>query len=240
MKEYGIPTDQAAKYLQSVHAEALLKKQDLSAPTCNDCHGNHGAAPPGTASVGNVCGACHARQSELFNKSPHQAAFDALGIPQCLACHGNHEVRHPVDAWVGVAPGAVCVMCHDKGEPGYETAQALHQGLASLDGEIAASRLLVDRAVRAGMEVSGARFDLNDARDKLINARVVVHNFSKEELVKAVEPGLGLSRKARKAGEDALEELQFRRKGLAISLIVIGLAIASVYLKIRQIEGRSS
>src|SRR5207244_221074 len=98
------------KYLRSVHAEALLKKQDLSAPTCNDCHGNHGAAPPGTASVGNVCGTCHARQAELFNMSPHQAVFDALAIPQCLACHGNHEVRHPTDAWLGVEPNAVCVM----------------------------------------------------------------------------------------------------------------------------------
>jgi predicted CXXCH cytochrome family protein len=240
MKPYGIPTDQAAKYLKSVHAEALLKKQDLSAPTCNDCHGNHGAAPPGTASVGNVCGTCHMRQSELFAESPHQSAFDALGIPQCLACHSNHEVQHPTDASLGVESKAVCVTCHDKGEPGYATAQAMHNGLSTLDGEIAASRLIVDRAARAGMEVSGAGFDLNDARDKLINSRVMVHSFSTDELMKAVEPGRDVARKARRAGEDALQELQFRRKGLAISLLVIGMAITGVYLKIRQIEGRSS
>jgi len=240
MKAYGIPTDQASKYLKSVHADALLKKQDLSAPTCNDCHGNHGAAPPGTASVGNVCGTCHARQAELFGKSPHQNAFDALGIPQCLACHGNHDVQHPTDAWVGTESTAVCVMCHDKGEPGHATAQAIHTGLAALDAEIASSRLVVDRAARAGMEVSGARFDLNDARDKLINARVMVHSFSTDELKKAVDPGRDLARKAGMAGESALQELQFRRKGLAVSLIVIGMAIAALYLKIRQIEGRSS
>ena len=31
---------------KSVHGKALLEKGDLSAPTCNNCHGNHGAAPP--------------------------------------------------------------------------------------------------------------------------------------------------------------------------------------------------
>ena len=47
MAEYKIPTDQEAKYKRSVHAELLLVKRDLSAPACNDCHGNHGAFPPG-------------------------------------------------------------------------------------------------------------------------------------------------------------------------------------------------
>ncbi|HTM14678.1 MAG TPA: multiheme c-type cytochrome, partial [Bryobacteraceae bacterium] len=70
MQSYGIPTDQLAKWKASVHGEAMLKKQDLSAPTCNDCHGNHGAAPPSVASVANVCGTCHVRQADLFQKSP--------------------------------------------------------------------------------------------------------------------------------------------------------------------------
>ena len=62
MKEYKIPTDQLAKWKNSVHGEAMLQKQDISAPTCNDCHGNHGAAPPSLSSVSNVCGTCHVRQ----------------------------------------------------------------------------------------------------------------------------------------------------------------------------------
>jgi hypothetical protein len=39
-------------------------------------------------------------------------------------------------------------------------------------------------------------------------------------------------------GVAALAELDFRRKGLAISLITILVAIAGLYLKIRQIESR--
>ena len=44
MKQYGIPTDQFAKYNTSVHHDALAVRGDLSAPTCTTCHGNHGAA----------------------------------------------------------------------------------------------------------------------------------------------------------------------------------------------------
>ena len=240
MKPYGIPVDQEEKYLSSVHAQALLKKQDLSAPTCNDCHGNHGAAPPQTTSVTNVCGTCHVRQAEIFDVGAHKDAFDALGIPQCLACHGNHEVRHPTDTLLGTGPNSACIKCHDKGEPGYETATAMYQQLTLLDGAIGNSGLLLDRAARAGMEVSSARFELNDARDKLINARVVVHSFSADELDKAVAPGLELAQKARQDAENALAELQFRRKGLAVSLLLIALAVLSVYLKIREIERPTS
>src|SRR6266542_3714522 len=71
MRGFKIPSDQFDNYKKSVHAKALYDKQDLSAPTCNDCHGNHGATPPGIASVANVCGQCHARQAELFQTSPH-------------------------------------------------------------------------------------------------------------------------------------------------------------------------
>ena len=88
-----LPTDQVAHYEKSVHAEALMKKNDLSAPTCNDCHGNHGASPPGVSSVANVCGTCHTRQAEMFRQSPHNASFQALGQGECVVCHQNHEIR---------------------------------------------------------------------------------------------------------------------------------------------------
>src|SRR5262249_17645653 len=92
MKAYSIPHDQYDNYKSSVHAKALYGRQDLSAPTCNSCHGNHGAAPPGMASVANVCGQCHVRQSSLFQTSVHKAAFDALQVGECKQCHSNHKI----------------------------------------------------------------------------------------------------------------------------------------------------
>ena len=92
MAAYGIPTDQFVKYQRSVHGQLLLVQRDVSAPACNDCHGNHGAFPPGADSVAMVCGQCHPINKELFLASPHKTAFQRLGLPECVACHGNHEV----------------------------------------------------------------------------------------------------------------------------------------------------
>jgi hypothetical protein len=46
--------------------------------------------------------------------------------------------------------------------------------------------------------------------------------------------------KGHQAGLDALAELSFRRKGLAVSLIFILFLALLVYLKIRQLETRQS
>ena len=117
MKGYGIPTDQYAKYKTSVHAKALYEKHDLSAPTCNDCHGNHGAVPPGLDNVANVCGQCHARQADLFRQSPHKEPFAQLRSGECLRCHSNHSIQPPSDLMAGVGEGSACTTCHqnDKG-----------------------------------------------------------------------------------------------------------------------------
>jgi hypothetical protein len=238
MKDYSIPTNQLSNYMKSAHAEALLKNQDLFAPTCNDCHGNHGAAPPGVSSIVNVCGTCHARQADLFAKSPHANAFDALGLAQCIECHGNHDIPHPNDDWVGVTSQSTCVKCHAMGEPGFEAASTLHANLGTLIGEVRAAEVILDRAATAGMEVSRARFELNNARDSIINARVLVHSFSANAMDSVLAPGLEIARRSREAGEQAMRDLGFRRKGLVASLIVIALAIASLYLKIREIDKR--
>jgi len=122
MRGFGIPSDQYAKYKTSVHARALYEKQDLSAPTCNDCHGNHGATPPGIASVANVCGQCHARQAELFQTSPHKAAFDQKQLAECITCHSNHAIAKPGDQMIGTQQGALCINCHSSGDKGFAAA----------------------------------------------------------------------------------------------------------------------
>jgi predicted CXXCH cytochrome family protein len=227
--------DELPKYMASVHADTLYKKLDLSAPTCNDCHGNHGAAPPGAASVANVCGTCHVRQSDLFQKSPHKPVFDGLGIADCLACHTNHETVHPTDAMLGNHKPAVCTACHTGGD-GFTGAGRMRLAISSLDEQIRSAEEILDRGTRLGMEVSRVKFDLNQARNNLIDARVVVHGFSPDLLDAAVKPGMDIAVKAHEQGLQALDDAGFRRKGLALSLIVIGLTILAIYLKVRDIE----
>jgi predicted CXXCH cytochrome family protein len=213
----------------------LFKKLDLSAPTCNDCHGNHGAVPPGAASVANVCGTCHVRQSDLFQKSPHKPVFEGLGVGDCLACHSNHDTAHPTDAMLGNDEKAVCTACHTEGT-GFETAGRMRRTISVLADRIDSAEAVLDRGARLGMEVSRVRFDLNEAKNHLINGRVVVHGFSVDELEAAVKPGMDIADKAYDQGLAALDDAGFRRRGLALSLIIIGLAIVSIYLKIRNIE----
>jgi hypothetical protein len=154
-----------------------------------------------------------------------------------VACHSNHDVRHPTDDLIGIEAQSSCRKCHEKGEPGFMAAEAMHRRLRELDGRILQADQILGIAARAGMEVSRPRFELTSARDGLINARVIIHNVQMEALDKVVNTSLTVAENARKAGENAINELQFRRKGLAVSLLIIALAVVSIYLKIRQIEG---
>jgi hypothetical protein len=237
MKGYNIPNDQYAKYKSSVHAKALYEKHDLSAPTCNDCHGNHGAVPPGLDSVANVCGQCHGRQAELFRQGPHKAPFDRMNFGECLRCHSNHDIVSPTDSMAGVGPGSVCTSCHQN-DKGFAAAQRIGGGLEALQTRINDATDILERAERAGMEVSKPKFELKEATDALTQSRVLVHTSSPDEVEKTLQIGNDVAAKGIQAGEGAFGELNYRRKGLVVSLIFILFLASLVYLKVRQIEAK--
>ena len=237
MRGLGIPSDQFEKYKTSVHAKALYEKQDLSAPTCNDCHGNHGATPPGIASVANVCGQCHARQAELFQTSPHKAAFDQKELGECITCHSNHAIAKPGDQLLGINSGSLCINCH-KGDKGFTAAGQMRSQIDELIASIGKSSDILNQAERAGMEVSRPKFEMKEATDALTHARVLIHASSAAEVDKVIAPGLAASGKGYQAGLAALAERRFRREGLAVSLVFILFLALLVYLKVRQIESR--
>jgi predicted CXXCH cytochrome family protein len=218
MAEYKIPTDQPAKYAQSVHANAMLKKGDLSAPTCNDCHGNHGAAPPGVSWVGNVCGQCHTVMADLFGKSVHARVFKDMGSPGCATCHDNHGIKPASDEMLGMSGQAVCATCHGANDPGGRSAVAMREAIDALRTDSDRALGTLKEAEHHGMEVSQAQFDLNGAKDALVKARAAVHAFNVDAVKKEVEPGLTISAKAQARGLRALKELGFRRAGLVLKI----------------------
>jgi predicted CXXCH cytochrome family protein len=234
MAGYGIPTDQRDRYGESVHWRALAERGDQSAPTCNDCHGNHGAAPPGVTWVGNVCGQCHAVQAEYFARSPHADIFTRMGVPGCATCHDNHAIAAVGDTLLGVEEGTVCGRCHVAGVSGGAVATAMRAGIDSLGGAYDLADSLLTRAERAGMEVSQAQVDLGGARNALIQARAAVHTFRVDSVSAYVDSGLGVADSAIGRGRKALGELRFRRAGLVISVGLILLLITGLVLKIRQ------
>jgi hypothetical protein len=144
-----LPVDQYALWRRSVHAAALLEREDLSAPTCNDCHGNHGATPPDVNSVAQMCGRCHGREGQLFRNSlksegfaRHNAFLADAGeegcaachaepepqaelrgihsLGECVACHGNHGVVRPTVAMLSPLPDTPCAFCHEAPNPELE------------------------------------------------------------------------------------------------------------------------
>ncbi len=238
MAEYKIPTDQLGKWRQSVHANAMMVKGDLSAPTCNDCHGNHGAAPPGVSWVGNVCGQCHAVQGEFFAKSVHARAFRDMGVPGCVTCHENHQIHEPSDAMLGLGDKAVCTSCHNAGDAGGKGATAMRAAIDSLAGDYTKANTVLARAEHAGIEVSQAQFDMNGAKDELVKARAAIHTFKLDPVKKAADAGLVITEKGYARGLRALQELKFRRTGLAVSAVIILALIAGVVMKIRELDRR--
>jgi hypothetical protein len=179
-----LPLDQYALWGQSVHASALLEREDLSAPTCNDCHGNHGATPPDVQSAAQVCGQCHNREAQLFRRSPkaegfrrHNELIAAVGdegcaachadpepqarlshigsIGECTACHGNHGILRPTVGMLSPLPDTPCSFCHES--PGARD-QAVLGSESAVDNYRATRDALLASAESIGL-VGAERFD---------------------------------------------------------------------------------
>jgi hypothetical protein len=238
MKGYKIPTDQFEKYTQSVHYMMLTKRADLASPTCSSCHGSHGAAPPGVDSVVNVCSHCHVATAELFAKSAHKSAFDELGMPGCVTCHSNHDVTKPSDAMLAGGADSPCATCHEADSGSLKKAAEVKTALEGLARRIDEAGAILTKAEHAGMEIGSPRFELITAKESLIKARAHTHSLDVEKVKTDAESGLIVAQKSLERGQDLMAELQFRRKGLAASLLVIGAVLAGLFFKIREVDRR--
>jgi len=231
MKGYDIPTSQFDQYRRSVHWEALAKRGDLSAPSCATCHGSHGAAPPGIASVERVCGTCHVVFQNLFDQSPHRPAFEAMGFAACVVCHAT---RSPAPAEMRVTAPSCCGRTRRRRG---SAAAATAQGIDGSRGSHCAETVL-KQAETSGMEVSEGKLQLVSAHEEWIKARVQVHAFRTEAVKEPVTRGLDMARKGRQTGLDALRERNIRRLGLAASLVAMAITLAGLWMAVRRLEQR--
>jgi predicted CXXCH cytochrome family protein len=235
MKPFGRVDNPPADWAGSVHAAALLKRGDTSAPTCSSCHGSHGATPPGVTDVVNVCAQCHVREAQLFRASPKKDIFDAIGEAECLACHSNHRIESPSDMLIGFQKGAVCAECHDDtGESG-ATIRTMRSDLDRLSAGLASADAVLTRAERAGMLIDEGRAALRDAREHQVQSRVLVHAFAAQPLGEAAAQGIMSASRAQADGDAAMRELQVRRRGLAVATLVILGFLLTLWLKIRRL-----
>jgi len=238
MEQYGIPTDQYDKYIASAHGKALLEKDDLSAPTCNNCHGNHGAVPPGITSISKVCGTCHVLNADLFSGSPHKQVFDEKNYPECVTCHGKHDIASVTDNLLGTGAGAVCSKCHSQSEnvKGYLVAAQMKQWLDSLTNRENLASSLIFEAEQKGMEVEEEKFELRSIHQAKIETRTIVHSFNKDKFKEVVDKGFASSKDVIASAQGAIDEYYFRRIGLGVSVLIISFLIVILFFYIRKIE----
>jgi predicted CXXCH cytochrome family protein len=232
-----LPTSQLAEYRKSVHFNALTKGNDLSAPTCNDCHGNHGAAPPGVGAIANVCGTCHSVFAEKFESSVHKQIFDK----GCVECHGNHAVLKPSDDMLAPDGHGICAQCHspeDKGDKGLAAAGRMRADIEALKGRIDSAHSTIAHVKNAGIEVSDDELALREAATKLTLARTEMHTFEPTQVTSVISDGLKIVGAVDQSGRKDLAELKYRQRGLALSLGAIVLVVVSLGLKLRQIDKR--
>ncbi|MFH0881865.1 MAG: cytochrome c3 family protein [bacterium] len=232
MNSYGIQTNPYEDYRGSVHGKALLEQGDVSAPACNDCHGNHGAMPPEVDNIANVCGQCHLINANLFKLSIHRGIFELRGMEQCSSCHGHHAINPPTDAMLSTMPGSFCAKCHDPGS----APDQVREMFTNLDAKSLGARNKLRLAESYLVNVDDGFFKLDKAKSEITKMRVLVHLFDLDTLKVADKNTLATLQGVEDIGDKGIENAMFRRKGFLLALGLFALFLAIVILKIRELD----
>ena len=235
-----LPVTQLAEYRTSVHGRALLERGDLGAPTCNTCHGNHAASPPGVAQVSRSCSLCHSTNASLFDGSKHKQAFDQHHWPECGQCHGNHAIAKTHDSMLATGTGQLCGDCHRqnaKDNPEcIETANVFHDTIARMDDGLKKFHAASEKLAAKGLDIEPISNQLTELGDALKKSRTHIHSFSKNTFQQVAAPGEQAAHQTADLIGKAREEYKYRQIGLIVSIGLIGLLMLAIYLKLRQME----
>jgi hypothetical protein len=126
-------------------------------------------------------------------------------------------------------------MCHDASTNGADTIKKFRDGLEGLGAAMSSAEVVVDRAEHAGMLVEDAHLALLEAREQQVQSRVAIHAFMDEPFTEVSSKGLEAAKRADALGVAALEELQTRRRGLAVATLLIVGFLITLWLKIRRL-----
>jgi hypothetical protein len=236
MAGYGLRTGVFDAYAISVHGRALLEAEDVGAPACNDCHGNHGALPPEVNSLAEVCGTCHPNNQIFFEESPMAAPFDEDELHSCIECHGQHEILDPTDDMVGVGETSVCMDCHAEGDEGYAAADTIYQHLHALVTVSDSAEAMRAEVARIGMDDVDIQYLLRDAHQSLIQSRTLVHTFEPQRVEEETEKGVEKAVAAIELSQSQIEEHSTRRWGFGLATVFITILVVALFMKLRDIE----
>lgn len=233
MKGYNIPTNQHSLYVQSVHGKALLNKQDLRAPSCATCHGTHGAAPPGFDEVANVCGSCHGATQDYYLKSVH--ASDQPGMPKCVTCHGRYDVMEPSDSMFVGTDTRSCGSCHAASSAQAKTVKDLYDNITASAKALEEAEAALKRATAASLIIAPEEAKIAELKTNLITARAAQHTLNTTVVKEKTDKAIAISKEIVADANKALDDSVFRRQVMGIGLVIMALAILSLYVIRREL-----
>jgi len=135
-----------AVYGQSIHGTAFMEEKNPDAPTCADCHGEHGISVPAEGKITYICSKCHAEETIMakyeipvdraatYSQSFHGVAsgYGSKTVANCTSCHGYHAIYPPTDTRSSVNPANLASTC---GKPN------CHPGIST---NVASAKMHVD------------------------------------------------------------------------------------------------
>jgi hypothetical protein len=241
MGRYDLPSDPGVRYAAGVHGEGLLQKKLPGVPTCADCHGIHGAAPPGVKQVENMCGYCHVSSKKAFDESPHKEIADRGEMDACITCHGAHEVRTPSRTWFLSDEAGGCLSCHKPDDEGGRAAKEIFDGIRNLERELLAVGERVREAKDIGLFVHDERTYLEEAKRLLVSLQPVTHTASLAKLRGFLTRGAGVVEKTQESIQAKQRVWRDRKIGGAVAsggfLLLAGFLFAGLRIGLRYRRG---
>jgi hypothetical protein len=239
MTKYGVPGGEVEAYRSSVHGRALLDEGHPSAPACADCHGSHGATPPRSQDVDQVCGQCHSVVQAFFDDSPHAHPSSAGAAVECTSCHGNHAVAVPTEALFAGDEKGHCGECHVAGAgTALAVAGELQQAVLGLERTIGDADQDIRAAAGRGLFLGPERGYLDDARGLLVRARSLTHRLSGPALEDVLNRGSAMVGQTRESLATKARTLRDRKIFASVFAAVSAAFAVVLWMYSRAIGGR--
>ncbi len=238
MASYGVATDVVSAYRGGVHGDALLEAGNDNSPSCADCHGSHGASPPGVATLSDVCGTCHQVERDYDEASPHGDVTVENRRPTCATCHDSHDIAS-VDL---TSPElsrhfeTMCAECHAEGSEALNAGLKLATLVGGTQRALADAREALDRADRRGFDVEPYRSRMTEARAYLIQALPVQHSMRVERVQELTRRSRSIAASVQSQAHGLLGAQGIRLVGLALvwGFLALGLVVALLYRRERR------
>jgi hypothetical protein len=236
-----------------VHGRALLVEGLRGAPACADCHGSHGAVPPGVRDLVQGCGQCHENTAEHYRKSPHFGAEDmrcaachaekkddpAYAGQQCTACHGTHGIGEAGREMLEGDAVGHCGHCHRQEDGSQAAARVLLDGTRRLEEAMERTRARLSDAKAKGLFLDHEEQYLRESERALVLVEPLAHSLGLAAIGKHLEDGLKRQDRTLETLDKVGKKLRDRRillSGLAGILLLLAALCALKLQALRRLS----